>query len=221
MKLVVASALVALLAFGLSASCEAISANKVFIDRKNRRLTVVDQAGKTLLACPVGVGKGPLKQKTGMQDFVTPLGDFVVDVVLTEDTDLNAISDKSKSKFAGGPLGRFVKSPEGLADVFHTMNCMDFDHDGKNDFAYSYAFIGLDGKQTGPKLIPADHFARWYSIGIHGTPNEAKAIGQATSEGCIHVSHAMLKRLVNEKLIVVGTPVTITDGSAKPPSPMK
>ena len=179
-------------------------------------MSIVDAAGKTLLACPVGIGRGPLKDKVSMQDCITPSGRFVVDVVLSENLNANQIDAKSKASIssANPRFAPFVRDAYALSKVFETMNRQDFNRDGRPDHAYGYAFIGLDGKSTGPKskLIAAGPSARWYSIGLHGTAKEAKAIGANTSEGCIHVPKAVLKSLLDKHLIGVGTPVYINDG---------
>lgn len=187
--------------------------NSVLIDRKNRRMSVVDESGKALKTCPVGVGRGPLRDKVDMQDCITPAGKFVIDVVLTADPKLNEIDERERISISKNPrFAPFVKDAKGLADVFETMNRQDFNRDGKPDRAYGYAFLGLNGKAAGPKLIAAGKSARWYSIALHGTPNEGRSIGAATSEGCIHVPDAVLKSLLGEHKIGVGTPVYINDG---------
>ncbi len=176
-------------------------------------MSVVDESGKTLLTCPVGVGRGPLKQKVDMQDCITPAGRFVIDVVLTKDPKLNQIDEHQKISISrDARFAPFVKDANGLARVFETMNLQDFNRDGKPDHAYGSAFLGLNGKCTGPKLIAAGNSARWYSIALHGTPYERTAIGSATSEGCIHVPKSVLKSLLQEYGIGVGTPVYINDG---------
>ncbi|MCC7530679.1 MAG: L,D-transpeptidase [Candidatus Melainabacteria bacterium] len=183
------------------------------IDRKNRRMSVVDESGKALATCPVGVGRGPLGKKVDMQDCITPEGKFVIDVVLTMDPKLNGIDEHQKISISKNPrFAPLVKDAKGLAGIFATMNRQDFNRDGKPDHAYGYAFLGLSGKATGPKLIAAGNSARWYSIALHGTPNERGAIGAATSEGCIHVPKHVLKSLLDGHKIGVGTPVYIKDG---------
>jgi lipoprotein-anchoring transpeptidase ErfK/SrfK len=60
----------------------------------------------------------------------------------------------------------------------------------------------------------------WFSIALHGTPNESSDIGKANSGGCIHVEQNVLKKLVEEGAIEIGTRVIITDNrlnSAKSP----
>lgn len=208
-----AATLAVYMACCLAAAAENKGKNSVFVDRKSRSLSIVDRFGKTLISCPIGVGSGPLKSKSDMQDCITPVGDFVVDVVLTDDPAINQIDSKRKEQYSKNVrFAPLVKDGKGLAQVFHTMNEQDFNRDGKPDRAYGSAFLGLDGKGTGPKLIAAGKSARWYSIAMHGTPNEAKAIGAATSEGCIHISKAVLKKILSDRLIVVGTPVYIKDG---------
>lgn len=177
-------------------------------------MSVVNESGKILVFCPVGIGRGPLKNKSSMQDCITPVGEFFIDVVLSDNPQFNDIAISQKSLIAkDARFAHLVKDGDGLAEVFRTMNEQDFNHDGIPDRAYGSAFFGLNGKNTGPKLIAAGRSARWYSIAIHGSSNEAKAIGGATSEGCIHVSQTVLKRLLSDHLIGVGTPVHIDDGA--------
>jgi hypothetical protein len=191
-----------------------VQQNSILIDRKNRRMSVVDASGKTLVTCPIGIGRGPLKQKLNMQDCITPAGTFVIDVVLSADPKFNRIDEKQKFLISkNSHFAPFVKDAKGLAQVFETMNWQDFNRDGKPDQAYGFAFLGLNGKGTGPKLISAGNSARWYSIALHGTPNEKTAIGAATSEGCIHVQKSVLKSLLQDYKIGVGTPVHINDGT--------
>ena len=173
-------------------------------------MQLIGPSGEALISCPVGIGRGGLKSKTSMTDCVTPTGDFVVDVVLSSDAGLNNIAEKQKSA-ACSRYASLVKDGAGLAKIFETMNAQDFNRDGKPDRAYGFAFIGLDGKGTGPKLVAAGNSARWYSIALHGTPNEKAAIGRATSEGCIHVPQLVLQQLLRDHLIDVGTRVFITD----------
>ncbi|PZM81648.1 MAG: hypothetical protein DKT66_20840 [Candidatus Melainabacteria bacterium] len=212
MKLI-ASTFVVFMACCLASAAQIKGQNSVLIDRKSRSLSIVNQAGRILLSCPIGVGRGPLKEKSSMQDCITPTGSFTVDVVLTDTPALNQIDQSTKEQIERNTLFRpFVKNGEGLARVFRTMNEQDFNRDGTPDKAYGRAFLGLQGKNTGPKLIAAGKSARWYSIALHGTPNEAKAIGGATSEGCIHLSSAALKKILDAHLIGVGTAVYINDG---------
>lgn len=212
--LAITLALAVAMACCLAASAQTKGQNSILIDRKNKRMSLVDESGKNLLTCPIGIGRGPLARKTSMQDCITPVGSFVVDVVLTADPKLNEIDGKRKIEISKNP--RFVplvKDGSGLAEIFQTMNRQDFNRDGKADSAYGFAFLGLDGKTTGPKLIAAGKSARWYSIALHGTPNEQKAIGHTTSEGCIHLEKAVLQKILMERLAGVGTPVYINDGA--------
>lgn len=211
---VLAATLAVTMAGCLAAGAQTEGQNSILIDRKSKRMSLVDETGKTLISCRIGIGKGPLSAKTSMNDFITPTGKFVVDVVLTDDAKLNQIDRGRQVELSIDPrFAPLVKDGKGLADVFKTMNRQDFNRDGKPDQAYGFAFLGLDGKVTGPKLIAAGKSARWYSIALHGTPNEAKAIGRATSEGCIHVQKAVLQKILTEHLVEPGTPVYINDGA--------
>ncbi|NJQ98763.1 MAG: L,D-transpeptidase [Hydrococcus sp. CSU_1_8] len=51
----------------------------------------------------------------------------------------------------------------------------------------------------------------WFSIALHGTPTEKTDIGAANSGGCIHVQQQVLKKLVEEGIVKIGTPVIIAD----------
>jgi len=180
-------------------------------------MSVIDQSGKTIISCPVGIGRGPLAGKVSMQDCITPVGEFVVDVVLSNQPEFNHIDKNLKAQLEkNSHFAPFVKDGSGLAKVFFTMNAQDFNRDGKPDSAYGTAFFGLHGKNTGPKLIASGNSARWYSIALHGSPDETRAIGNATSEGCIHISKAVLQRILSDRLIEVGTPVYIDDGVKRP-----
>lgn len=212
MKLL-ASTFAVLMACCLASAAESKGQNSVLIDRKSRSLSIVNQAGRILLSCPIGIGRGPLKEKSSMQDCITPTGAFTVDVVLTDTPALNQIDKSTKEQIERDARFRqFVKDGDGLAKVFRTMNEQDFNRDGAPDKAYGLAFLGLQGKNTGPKLIAAGKSARWYSIALHGTPNEARAIGGATSEGCIHLSRESLKTILDAHFVGVGTSVYINDG---------
>jgi hypothetical protein len=212
MKLLVATFAV-YMACCLASAAESKGQNSVLIDRKSRSLSIVNQAGRILLSCPIGIGRGLLKEKSSMQDCITPTGAFTVDVVLTDTPALNQIDKTTKEQIERDARFRpFVKDGDALAKVFRTMNEQDFNHDGVPDKAYGLGFLGLQGKNTGPKIIAAGKSARWYSIALHGTPNEAKAIKGATSEGCIHLSRASLKTILDAHLVGVGTPVYINDG---------
>lgn len=179
-------------------------------------MSIVDDAGKVLLTSPIGIGRGSLSAKSNMQDCITPAGNFVVDVILSDDPAWNQIDSTRQNVYLkNARFSPYVHDEKGLARVFATMNAQDFNHDGKPDHAYGVAFIGLDGKQdrkvTGPKLVEAGSSVRWYSIALHGTPNEKRAIGNATSEGCIHVPADKLKLILSKRLVSVGTPVSIKD----------
>jgi len=210
MKLVHLAPLVFLSVCFSATASTANSSNSIIIDRKNKTMQVIDSSGETILSTPVGIGRGGLKGKNSMQDCITPTGYFVVDVVLTLDPALNQIAPQQASTVSPR-FSHLVKDSRGLAKIFETMNSQDFNRDGKPDRAYGYAFIGIDGKNTGPKLIAAGKSARWYSIALHGSPKESKAIGAATSEGCIHVPERVLKQILRGRIVGVGTPVHITD----------
>lgn len=200
------------------------SGNSIIIDRQMKQLVIKDGGGHILLTTTVGIGRGALKKKTSMQDCITPTGKFRVDVILTDDPKLCAIDPSVKETLSKNSQDAksALSNPEALSTIFKTMNAFDFNHDGKSDNAYGYAFIGLDGEQTGPKLIPTVRNGgnggnggrfRWYSIAMHGSPNEEKAIGHATSEGCIHIKKSVLKDILARHLVEVRTQVVILDSS--------
>ena len=74
--------------------------NFVLIDRKKRSMSVVSESGKILVSCPVGIGRGPLKNKSNMQDCITPVGEFFIDVVLSDNPRFNDIAMAQKSQIA-------------------------------------------------------------------------------------------------------------------------
>ncbi|MBC8000814.1 MAG: L,D-transpeptidase [Leptolyngbya sp.] len=194
------------------------SGNSIIIDRKLKQLVIKDGDGRILLTTTVGIGRGELKKKTSMQDCITPTGKFRVDVILTDDPKLCAIDSSVKKTLSRNSLNAraALSSPDALSTIFKTMNAVDFNRDGKSDYAYGYAFIGLDGDQTGPKLVSSGlngGKVRWYSIAMHGSPNEEKSIGHATSEGCIHIKKSVLKDILARHLVDVGTQVVILDSS--------
>ncbi|HEY9785117.1 MAG TPA: L,D-transpeptidase [Candidatus Obscuribacterales bacterium] len=191
-----------------------ISTNRIIIDRRSKEMQVVSARGNVLLRCPVGIGKGGLAPKKSIADSVTPTGEFRVDVILTARPELNAIDSSMVKRFArDNTFKPYVSTAGGLAKLFANMNSLDFNRDGKPDEAYGFAYIGIDGPKTGPKLARLHKVVRWYSIGLHGTPIEKGRIGAMTSEGCIHVGQANLKRLVEERMVGIGTPVIIRDGA--------
>jgi len=186
--------------------------NSVLINRQKRQLTINDSSGHVLLTSPVGIGRGPLKKKTSMHDCITPTGKFRIDVILAENPDDCAIDRSLKNTLAKNPHNAIaVRSPERLSALFKAMNAVDFNKDGTADGAYGFAFIGLDGEQTGPKLVPSGSGVRWYSIALHGSPHEEKAVGNATSEGCVHLKEEVLKDILNRHLVNIGTQVVIVD----------
>lgn len=201
----------------------------IYIDRKGRKLYTVDATGAVTAQYPIGIGKGSIRRtKRSMSDNITPIGDFKVELVLSKNADFNAIDRSFLKKYRTSPTFlSLVNSKSGLEQLFKNMNSIDFNADGKPDNAYGAAYIGLTSRTAitgpntsrtaiaGPKMHLYGNVPYWYSIAIHGTPNPDKALGQATSGGCIHLGEDALMKLIGEKFVKVGTRVTIQDA---PPS---
>lgn len=194
----------------------------IVIDRKSRRLCAYNGTGKTkLLSCSIGVGRGGLKQKKSMNDLVTPTGKFIVDIILSNDSSTVQISDSLRRKLLrDSRYASYVQSAAGLVRLFANMNSIDFDGNGKPDAAYGAGYIGLNSgadtlhdqstaSVTGPKASLFNGTPYWFSIALHGTPTPSKAIGKATSGGCVHVPFECLSGLL--KMVKVGTAVEIHD----------
>lgn len=195
----------------------------VKINRAAKRLSLVRADGVVLLSAPVGIGKGGLARKVSMEDLVTPTGRFVVNLVLANDPSRCSISNELKNRYSsGGKYGELLTSKAGLVRMFENMNSLDFDGDGKADIAYGGGYIGLGLSARGATCAQIDGAAvlgpgartysgkvSWYSIALHGTPNDEASVGKAVSGGCIHVEASVLRKLL--KLISVGTPVEIFD----------
>lgn len=193
------------------------------VNRTTKRLSVEKSDGTMVLSAPVGIGKGGVVKKVSMEDLVTPTGHFVVNLVLANEPAVCKASESLKSRYRSKPQYlKFLESPEGLVRLFKNMSSLDFDGDGKDDTAYGGAYIGLALDQafapnarfnpsrivgTGARSYQGK--VSWYSIALHGTPNETFAIGNATSGGCVHLQASALQRLL--KLVSIGTPVEISD----------
>jgi lipoprotein-anchoring transpeptidase ErfK/SrfK len=194
-----------------------VSEAHLYIDRKARMLYAIDAKNAVIDKFPVGIGKGGLKKKSGMSDNVTPTGEFTVELVLSKNTDNNAVKSSFLKKYKSSTAYcELVRSKMGLARLFQYMNSIDFDNDGKPDNAYGSAYIGLTSRQaiTGPKMRNYGKTPYWYSIAIHGT-SDPRNIGLARSGGCVHLSEAALMKLIGEYFVKIGTRVTIADS---PPS---
>lgn len=190
--------------------------HRVHVDRTSRTLSVVDQAGRIVRSEAIGIGRGGLGEKTTMADFITPTGDFTVDLVLHRSARHNAVSGEAVDRFSPEPeLLRLLEGEPGLEGLYRNMGSIDFDGDGAPDNAYGEAYVGLDSPSavTGPKMRrhSKSGTAYWYSIALHGTPDPDN-LGQARSGGCVHVSHGLLESLIRDGSLAVGSRVTIADG---------
>ena len=200
------------------------------IDRSGKRMKILDKNGIEVNNVPIGVGRGGLRPKQDMMDLVTPTGEFVVDLILYQNEKFNRVSPQLREQYLDSQFREFFVDEQGLKKLFDNMNLLDFDGDGKSDRSYGIAYIGLNAAPTsaaitGPKMRHANwqgggNTPYWFSIALHGTPNESSDIGKANSGGCIHVEQNVLKKLVEEGAIEIGTRVIITDNrlnSAKSP----
>lgn len=148
-----------------------------------------------------------------MDDLITPTGRFLVDIILCNDPHKCAIAPELRHRYArrGIDLGRGAK----LQALFATMNDLDFDGDGKPDRAYGTAYIGLNGPGSGPKLSQFKGRTYWYSIALHGTPDEKRNLGRMNSGGCVHLGGNILNQILAKNTVAIGSTVVISD---KPPS---
>lgn len=193
----------------------------ILINRSDKKLTVNDNFGKIILEADVGIGRGGLKKKKSMSDNITPTGEFVIDLILYNDPNFNKIDPKLKEKYLKSEFAELIRSKDGLSRLLQNMNELDFNCDGQSDRSYGIAYIGLQSMSvpktvTGPKLrytnwegVPKT--AYWYSIALHGSPDEKADIGKANSGGCVHLSQIILTRLIEERMVGIGTRVVISD----------
>lgn len=185
----------------------------ISVNRAKRTMTVYGSNGEVILSSTVGVGRGGLKRKLSMEDMVTPTGDFTVDIVLSNNEALCKIDPALAKKYNKSLFSTYVSSQSGLLKLFRNMCQLDFDGDAKPDTAYGAGYIGLSarggGLVTGPKAHLFKGKPYWYSIALHGTPTPEKALGRATSGGCVHVDERSLEKLL--ELTSIGTRVQIYD----------
>lgn len=154
-----------------------------------------------------------------MADNITPKGRFEVDLILSGNSLQNKCSKALLENYKGNDAAlSYLSSPDGLKRLFNNMNSLDFDGNGKPDTAYGAAYIGLNSASpankksssiTGPKLAKYSGKDYWFSIALHGTPDETKNIGQANSGGCVHIPKELLQRLIADGSIRIGTSVEI------------
>ena len=188
--------------------------NKILVvDRKHRWLYLIND-GSVVDQAAIGIGRGGLKTKTSMRDDVTPLGEFYVDIVLSKSSEYNAIAAAAKERVCRDKdFSSFCAKDNFLESLYANMNSLDFNGDGRADNAYGFAYIGLDSKEalTGPKLKRFKSVPYWFSIALHGTPTPERALGNATSGGCVHVGEDVLKKLLEGEWVKPGSRVHIVD----------
>jgi hypothetical protein len=187
-------------------------ANILHIDRKHRKIYVLN-GSKVIYKSECGVGRGGLKIKKKMSDFITPTGEFVVDLILYVKPQFNTISMLNFNKYKSSKnYSSLASPPDGLSRLFQNMNNIDFDKNGKADQAYGLGYIGLNSNRavTGPKMRMYGSVPYWFSIALHGTPNNDN-VGQANSGGCIHLSEKDITYLVENRIVKIGTQVIISD----------
>lgn len=184
---------------------------QVVIDRKARHMTVTNAAGKKIYDTDIGIGRGGLAKKKTMEDCITPSGTFKVDLILYNPA-YNVIEPGLLARYEKDPrAAEYLKSAAALQKLFSNMNSIDFNGDSKPDTAYGVAYVGLDSASevTGPKLSSFNGTTYWFSIALHGTSNEKKNIGFANSGGCLQIPEAVLKPMIESRMLRLGTEVTI------------
>lgn len=194
-------------------SAEQSSDYTVFINRKEKTLSIFKDK-LVIEKIPCGIGRGGLKPKTSMTDSVTPTGNFIVDIILSNKPGLNAVSDTVKKHYQNTEFAQFDESASGLLKLFHNMNSLDFDKNGKPDNSYGMAYVGLnsDNAVTGPKMRYFNGVPYWFSIAIHGTNDESN-VGKANSGGCIHLKRDDLEKMLENGFVKIGTKVVISDSA--------
>lgn len=188
-------------------------AHSVFVHRPSRTVYLLDAAGRVVHEEPAGVGRGGVVEKRDMGDQVTPTGVFSVDLVLTAKAEQRAVSEAAVRRYVTEPeYADLLGSSAGLGRLFEQMNALDFDRDGDPDGAYGSGYIGLtsDEAVTGPKMRRYQGTAYWFSIALHGTPHPAN-LGAANSGGCVHLSASLLRRLIDGRVVQLGSVVEISD----------
>ena len=185
----------------------------IAVNAENDKSAFYIENDRIILTAPCGIGRGGLKKKRNMKDYVTPLGEFSVDLILYKDQGFNRVSPKNMEKYKDNIyFYNLLKDQDGLSKLFYNMNSLDFDRNTKKDNAYGIAYIGLDSKNTitGPKMAKFDGKTYWFSIAIHGTKHE-NSIGKAKSGGCIRMNAAHISKLIESGTIKIGTKVIISD----------
>lgn len=110
-----------------SGSAKTESEFAIEIRRISHTLMVVDSRRAIQLIAPIGIGKGGIKDKKSMADFVTPTGTFEVDLILYANSTYNRISDESRESVAKNETFRHItNSSTGLAQLFENMNRIYF-----------------------------------------------------------------------------------------------
>ncbi len=186
----------------------------LLVNRRTKQLKVFAPQGNLILQTFVGVGRGGLKAKKNLADLVTPKGEMEVDLILYENPRYNQIAPSLKNKYLEHKdYQRLVKEPNGLKNLFDKMNSLDFDLDGVSDRAYGVGYIGLNSSSvvTGPKMWHFQGVPYWFSIALHGTPDEEENIGRSNSGGCIHLPSTVLRQMIEQEIVSVGTKVVVTD----------
>ena len=196
----------------------AMATPTIHIDRAGRTLYLLNESGEILQSEAIGIGRGGLTQKVSMSDFVTPLGDFTVDLILR--LGHYAVAPEAVEHFADDPeFAALLADTHGLATLMGNMNGIDFDGDGQPDVAYGTTYIGLSAEdgRTGPKMRRYRNTTPyWYSIALHHTPDPAN-FGAANSGGCLHLTASLLQQLVEENIVEIGRSVVIADGPPATP----
>lgn len=185
----------------------------LLINRTNKRLQVFDHQGVEVWNSAIGIGKGGLKQKKNMADFITPTGEMTVDLILYKKPEYNKIADNNIKRFSKNTQFRnLVTDQQGLTQLFNNMNSLDFDGNASADKAYGDGYIGLTSTTTitGPKMSQFQGKPYWFSIALHGTP-QPENIGKANSGGCVHIDSKTIQQLVENGWVKLGTKVKIVD----------
>ena len=110
--------------FNLPANLQSKNSDEysLHINRSSKQFYVIKPDGSVLWEKPCGIGRGGLKQKKTMSDFVTPTGQFTIDIILYEKEKFNAVSDKIIRKYQkDSKYHKLVSSKEGQKFLLHVL----------------------------------------------------------------------------------------------------
>ncbi|NJQ98764.1 MAG: hypothetical protein HC784_16780 [Hydrococcus sp. CSU_1_8] len=88
-------------------------------------MQIIDANSAEVIKVPIGIGRGGLKSKRDMMDYVTPTGEFVVDLILYQQESFNQVSPKLRDRYLNSEFRELFAQPQGLKELFQNMNSLD------------------------------------------------------------------------------------------------